>query len=117
MVSSPNVELLHVENITDYKVEGGTSQYQDEETRTDVSSDNGEVFDPTYNDEASCEDNDERGFSSQEEDNDSASSSSHELDVACEEERNDESICSYESKSMSNVPKSKNEFPVQNYAN
>lgn len=59
VVSSINVELVHVENITDHKIEGGTSQYQDEETRIDVSSDNGKVVDLAYCEEALYEANDE----------------------------------------------------------
>ena len=45
-----------------HEVERCSSQYENEEVRSDLSSDEDKVIDTMYYEEASCEDNDERIF-------------------------------------------------------
>lgn len=68
VIHSPISDSLYFENIIDHKVERCSSQDEDENAGNDMSSDEGEVADLTYCKEASCEDNDESGCLSQEED-------------------------------------------------
>ena len=100
VIHSPIGDFLYVENITNHEEERCSSQYEDEEARSDVSSDEGEVPDPLYYEEASCEDNDESCFSSQEENSASTCLSSCESDANWEEESNDGSEYSYEGNGM-----------------
>lgn len=112
------IDRLHyVENVIKFQVAKCSSQYEEEELGSDFSSDESQVDDPTYYEEASWEDNDESGNSSQEEDNDSMCSSSCELDTNWEEESNDGSEYSYANKGMSYDFKFESEVPFQNYAN
>ena len=109
--------LHHVENVIRYEVERYSSQYENGEAESHVSSDQGEFVDLIYYEEASCEDNDESAKSSQEEDSGSTCFSSCESDANFEEESNDRSEYSYVSKGMSSSSKSESEVSFQNYAN
>ena len=100
-----------------HEVERCSSQYENEEARSDLSSDVDKVIDTMYYEEASCEDNDENFCSSQQEDNGSKCSSSCESDANWEEERNGGIKYSYASKGMSSFSKSKSEVPFQSYVN
>ena len=95
----PTSDFLHDENIMNHEEESCSSQYEDEEARTDVSNE-GEVVHPMYNQEASYEVDDEICCSSQEEDHDSICSSSCEWDTNWEEESNNESDYSHASNGM-----------------
>ena len=78
-----------IKNVINFEGESWSSQYENEEAKSYVSSDDGEVSNLIYYEEASYEDNDESCYSTQEEDNGSRCSSSHESDANWEEESND----------------------------
>lgn len=94
-----------------------SSQYEDEEFESHVSSDEGKISDRTYYEEASCEDNDEIFYSSHEEDIESTCSASYESNANWEEERDDGSDYSYVSKGINYFSKSESEVSFQNYKN
>lgn len=116
VVSSPIDDFIYVENITDCEGECYSSQYKGEEVENHVLSDEGKVFDLMYHEEASFEDNDESGYSHQEEDSDNTYSSPYESNVKWEEESNDKSKYSYANRGMSFFPKSESEILFQNCA-
>ena len=76
VISSPIDNMPLVENVVNFEVEGYSSDYEEEEAINGFSIDEGKIVDPTYYEEASCDDNDESGCLSQEEDNASTYSSS-----------------------------------------
>lgn len=114
IIHSPN-DLHYVENIMNHEIERYSSQYEDKEAESYASSNEGEVSNLMYYEEASCEDNEESCYSSQEEDSDRTWSSSCESDANWEEESNDGSEYSYERKGMSSFSKPKSEVPFQSY--
>lgn len=109
--------MPYVENVINHEVEGHVSQYEDEEAKSYVSSDEGKVVDPVYYEEASYGEDDKSGYLSQEDDSDDTCPSSYESDANWEEERNENSEYSYASKDMSSCSKSENEVPSQNCTN
>ena len=70
--------LHHVENVIKSEFERQSSQYEYEEVESHLSSDDNKVVDPMYYEEASCEDNNESCFSSQEQDSGGMCLSSYE---------------------------------------
>ena len=107
----------HVEIVIKFEVERYSSHYEYEETESHLPSDKGEVVDPMYYEEASCEENNDSCFSSQEEDSGSICSSSHESDANWEEESTNKSEYSNEIKGMSSFSKSKSDIQFQNCIN
>lgn len=104
--------LHYVENVIKVEVEIYASQYEYEEAESYLPSDKSEVVDSMYCEESSCEDNGESCCSSQKEDSGRTCFSSCESGANWEEESNDGSKYSYESKGISSFSKSENEFPV-----
>ena len=69
----------YVENVIKFEVAKCSSQYENEEVESHVSSDDNKVVDLTYYEEISCEDNDESCGSIQEEDSGHTCLSSYKL--------------------------------------